>query len=399
MSLFARVTVSAALVALLFAGCDDGESGERTSDGGDSIGADGSAAEEDDAAKDDQHDGSLGDDAGSDAGMRGSDAGSDSGRALVPALACNQSFTLSSAELPTELLKCTEIVGNLIVQTKLPMANIALPNLQKLSGDLIFEADALRASFSAPLLERVDKSIDFIVGSKPEKLELPLLKSIGGRLYAYGALITELPLPALETITGALDMQSNRLKQLRLPKLTSANEVHISIEDDLVELSLPQLSSVALAVEIVDNERLTSLHLESLTELVSDFSGRLVVKDNPLLGDILVPKLRRISDLEIKHNVVLVSVQLPALQRIDSGLLVDDCLQLEELSLPRLTYARALTMRGNSRLTRVSFLELAGTETLTLSGNAMLQSMSVPGLSAPATRAMCDRMLGAWPCP
>jgi hypothetical protein len=399
MRLFLFVRAAVATVTLLFAGCEDGASGKRVSaddaDSADQVESDASA--DDDAGQGEPRDASL--DSEAEASGRASHAGSESGQTTLPALTCTQSFTLGSAELPQELIRCTEIVGNLIVQGKLPGASIALPNLRKLSGDLTFEVEAVRASFSAPLLERVDKSIDFIAGSKADRLELPLLKSIGGRLYAYGALLTELSLPALETITGALHMQSNRLKQLQLPKLSRADKIYVAIETDLVELSLPQLASVELGIEINGNDRLTRLRLESLTELVDDFAARLIVKENPLLSEITLPKLRRVADLALAENVALVSVQLPALDWIDSGLRVDDCLKLEELSLPRLTHASALTLRGNPRLASVSLLLLMGTSTIALSGNPALRLVSVSGLSAATTRATCDVMLGAWPCP
>ena len=158
-------------------------------------------------------------------------------------------------------------------------------------------------------------------------VSLPLLQSIGGKLYVFGTepavfnvdpvntSLTTLALPTLESLGGSIWIHDNSLlTTIDLSALTAVNNLWIETNPMLESLLLPVLSNVSESgfggELIVSASSLTTILLPELESV-----GSLHVFDNGVLKELVAPNLALIgSTAYIYRNDVLEAFDLSSLE-------------------------------------------------------------------------------------
>jgi hypothetical protein len=282
---------------------------------------------------------------------------------------------------------------------------LAFDALESIEGDLLY-SDVILDEIRLPGLRRLGGSLALAVNGRLRGIDLPALEEIGAELSLYGDLaLRSVALPALRVIRGRLRLSSLwALERLDLG-LLAAVERQIVLESLplLTSLELPSLAEIGLNGGPMDdgsslrvvNTGLEQLELPSLTSLDGRASialnpalravrlvrleeaGTLTLSSDDELEELSAPALVEIETLMVSGCPALSALDLRALARIETTLLLSGA-PLEELGgLRSLAFVRLLSLRNLDRIRDLSGMAaLEQMNTLIVEDNAALESLA-----------------------
>jgi len=268
----------------------------------------------------------------------------------------SHSKVVTSVSLPRTM----EIGGHIWLSGTTALAAVDLGSLGTV-GPIFIDAPALTTlSLSTLSTVRADTDPDWfsgitIRGTALERIDLPSLSSVAGRIAAGGNLLRSVRMPLLTTATGLFLDSSTVLDTVVAPKLNRADSVYIEAPLQTLDLG---------ALYLTNSLRLDGTLLADLSGLHSLARvGWLSLQRNSQLHDLNdLWALREVSVLEIKTNAALTS-----LRGLEGVLDID---QLVLYANPALT-----SIAGLHNVEKVRIL-------LELSSNGALADLALPSLSS-----------------
>lgn len=326
------------------------------------------------------------------------DAGSDGGidDAGVEEVVCEGQFLIENS-LDVDAINdrgCTSIIGDITISSRSGISTFVLPTLRALDGELKVTV-ALLERLEMPSLEtatRIELRGTF------NSLEFPELRSATDIVFNEGTFPSTVEFPSLVDVGGDLTVFGlSRTTTLGLPALEAVGGKFLVRQTVVVALELPRLAVVGGLINIIENEALTSVRLDSLATAGSvsfaqnrtatfdvgvlvEVGGTFGIGDSPGLTSVNAPALSRVgSQFFVGNNPDITSLSFPVLVDIgvggiDSpGLFLTNNATLASLSFPDLTTIEgSFTVTDNPGLPQcvVDELALRAGATCLCSGNS-----------------------------
>ncbi len=250
------------------------------------------------------------------------------------------------------------IAGDSIVSSASEVANLS--NLRCVSGDLVIRA--------------------------PGKIDLPKLEVVGGDLIIAGVHVsgtghapTEIAFPALTHVVGDLSIVDNaELTVFSAPKLLRLDG-HLAIARNSLLSHLVLGISKAASVDLIDNAKLQTVDLHSLTSM----TGSLVIAANPVLVSVDILSLMTVGgDITVIHDDALVYGIVSKLGSVGGKIFVEDNAKLQTLEARALTHVGDhIVVRKNPVLKTVDFSALQDCVRFDFADNAALATLAVQRLN------------------
>jgi len=226
--------------------------------------------------------------------------------------------------------------------------------------------------------------------------------------------VVSVSFPNLQSVEKSVRISYNQpgaVTEISLPSLVTAGALEIVNNPGLLEVDLPNLSSLlnaeyAAYLKIQSNDALKTLSTPRLARVVASEAGSayIQIRYNQTLEDIDFPLLRTIEAAEdyseayvfIQRNDVVRRIGMDDLQRLSGGsqsiswLVIDDLLQLEQISFSHLTELlptggaadfSELTIGHSPNLTELVFPSLERVTVLQLSSLKGTRRAMFPRLS------------------
>lgn len=321
-------------------------------------------------------------------------------------------------------------VGQMVLARNANLVNVALPQLETVTGSIMVEDNPNLPPLQLPQLAQVGGNFTFQRNGgtlSPHSAALPALESADAVRFLENPQLTGLTLPLMTegqveavdntslslldlpqlitsdlisardntnlTTFGVGNLQSAQsftafnsplLTQINLPNLSTAGDLTIQATD-ISTISLPSLTQGSF-FQFSENPSLSSISVPGVGS-----ASTLFLSDLPALAAVNVSGLTSLSqDLWLYQADQLVTFQAPNLQSVAGQLVVHDNPLLVNLDFPSLTTAGRLTIEVNPALPDLNgFTSLAsGLETLTVQTNSALTDVS--GLSNLGNQLFAD---------
>jgi hypothetical protein len=281
-----------------------------------------------------------------------------------------------------------------------PAQVAALVQARVVTGTLTLASDA---NVSLPRLAMIGGDLTIAPGAPPASIDLSALIQISGSLLALASNLDALALPALATVGGSVQIDTaSDLGRLSLPALTTVGQDVLVLDTPLLATAgLPVLSKVGGAVALVNAPVLQDVDLPALTAVSRMSVSRtgairvslpgpvtldsLVIADNAALAQIGLPRLVRASQVQIVRDTTLRQLDLGSLVASDRAAGALDSLDIEftaldALDLPIGTTAGRIVIANNRGLTSLRLARLISASGLIVQRCPALVTLEAPQL-------------------
>jgi hypothetical protein len=255
---------------------------------------------------------------------------------------CGGSFTVANDFDLAAIADCSNITGNLTI-TAPGLTTIALPNLERVGGNLVVMGNTTLAKLLLAQLKEVGGTLRLELGSVTTEVDLSRLHS-GGSLVS-GAAPGGLQVPCLETVGGNLSLT---------PPLTAPALSTIGGNVDARTLVAPNLTLVGGVLSFVDG-----MDFPLLAQ-----TGGLLIAYSPYLPwsapDVDLPSLHTVTgmlaaavywtgfdnyDISCGSDARAYTLSVPALEQVGSLVF---CNLPDTFDMPQLRFVNGPTLKDNS---------------------------------------------------
>ena len=290
----------------------------------------------------------------------------------------------SNASLSTiELPNITHVGSDLYVYDNASLTSFSLPVLETIDGTLTVQDNSSLQQYNVSNLQSIGGNTT-ITGGNGLDIPMPLLTSIDGFLKIHSNTFGSLNFNLLNSMSGDLLFYSNAgLNSLSFPALQgSVTSLKVYKNDDLETLSLPQITTLT-SLDVYQNDDLTSISLHALDHLET-----LSIQNNNSLNNISVPVLSSITkSMSINGNPMLTSLNLNSVSQLGQATGAWECRvenngSLQSLSLDGISYLNGdLHVVGHNALETISLAQLERIEqNLKIEQNSSLLQVNMPVL-------------------
>ncbi len=271
---------------------------------------------------------------------------------------------LSSVTFPALTSGSIDIDDNAGLQT------LSLPELTS-APTLRLRNNPMLTSLSMTSLTNV-RTVDFNNNGALTTVSCPALTTGGDFYFAYNDALTTITFPVLTTAGTFVFYGDDALTALSFPALTTMSNFNFHDNAGTTSLSFPALTA-GESLTIINNPALTAFSTPALTT-----AGTFVVNDDHVLTALSLPALTTVDTFVVTNDWSLTSVTADALTTAGQFTLAAN--SVSTFSVTSLTTVDSMLLNSTT-FTQLALPSLTSANTLTLSQNPDLTSISAPVLA------------------
>jgi len=280
----------------------------------------------------------------------------------------------------------SSINGGLTVEDNTTLIGANFPNLTTINSTYSLSISRNAGLTTIQFDSLVTYADEIEIKSNPSltMVAFPLLNDSSGLSLSYNEAIGTFSFPSLTSIAGDLEVLENvSLTDLVMPVLNTTGKLDVSDNILLNNLSLSNLATVTIDnFRIRNNNVLQSIQMEALETVESNFE---VSRHNALINIGFTNLTTVKGSFSVELNLVIPEVFFPKLERFGTDTsfsVVRDNPQLLNVSFPLLTNAgKSLNIEGSPNLTQVGFPSLATVEFIQINESNALNGVDLSSVS------------------